>query len=40
MSTNQPTTIFRNSWSLYDLITEHNYMFHEELYKEVEALFE
>jgi SAM-dependent methyltransferase len=40
MSTNQPTTIFRNSWSLYDLITKHNYMFHEELYAQVEALVE
>ncbi|HJT51811.1 MAG TPA: class I SAM-dependent methyltransferase [Nitrosospira sp.] len=38
MSTNQSTTIFEKSWSLYDLITEHNYMFHEELYIQVEAL--
>lgn len=32
------TTLFRRSWSLYDAITAENYMFHRELYGEVEAI--
>lgn len=38
MSTNQPTTIFTQSWSLYDLITAYNYMFHQEIYEGVQKL--
>lgn len=38
MSTNQPTTIFTQSWSLYDLITAYNYMFHQEIYDGVQKL--
>lgn len=38
MSTNQPTTIFTQSWSLYDLITAYNYMFHNEIYDGVQRL--
>ncbi|SEL61062.1 class I SAM-dependent methyltransferase [Nitrosovibrio tenuis] len=34
----EPTAIFTRSWSLYDLITEHNYMFHREIYSGVEDL--
>jgi len=34
------TTIFRRSWSLYDAITAENYMYHRELYSEVEAILE
>ena len=30
--------IFTRSWSLYDLITEHNYMFHREIYSGIEDL--
>lgn len=32
MSSIEPDTFFTRSWSLYDLITEHNYMFHREIY--------
>jgi SAM-dependent methyltransferase len=32
------TTIFRQSWSTYDTITEKNYMFHRELYRHVADL--
>lgn len=32
------TALFRRSWSLYDLITERNYMFHRELYADVARL--
>ena len=32
MSSFEPDTFFTRSWSLYDLITEHNYMFHREIY--------
>lgn len=38
MSTAESTAIFTRSWSLYDLITAHNYMFHREIYREVENL--
>jgi cyclopropane fatty-acyl-phospholipid synthase-like methyltransferase len=38
MSSAEPVAIFTQSWSLYDLITEHNYMFHREIYAGVEAL--
>ncbi len=31
----ESTAIFSRSWSLYDLITEHNYMFHREIYREI-----
>jgi cyclopropane fatty-acyl-phospholipid synthase-like methyltransferase len=34
----EPTAIFTRSWSLYDLITEHNYMFHREIFSGVEEL--
>lgn len=34
----ESTAIFTRSWSLYDLITEHNYMFHREIYRSVEDL--
>jgi cyclopropane fatty-acyl-phospholipid synthase-like methyltransferase len=33
-----PVAIFTRSWSLYDLITEHNYMFHREIYAGVGEL--
>lgn len=33
-----PTAIFTHSWSLYDLLTAHNYMFHREIYGEVKRL--
>jgi cyclopropane fatty-acyl-phospholipid synthase-like methyltransferase len=34
----EPVAIFTRSWSLYDLITEHNYMFHREIYAGVGEL--
>jgi SAM-dependent methyltransferase len=33
-----PTAIFTRSWSLYDLLTEYNYMFHREIYADVKDL--
>lgn len=36
--TSDSTAIFTHSWSLYDLITEHNYMSHQEIYAGVENL--
>jgi SAM-dependent methyltransferase len=33
-----PTAIFTRSWSLYDLLTAHNYMFHREIYAAVKDL--
>jgi len=33
-----PTAIFTRSWSLYDLLTTYNYMFHREIYAEVKDL--
>jgi SAM-dependent methyltransferase len=33
-----PSTLFRRSWSLYDAITAENFMFHRELYGEVAAI--
>jgi len=38
MTSAESTTIFARSWSLYDLITEHNYMFHQEIYAGVGRL--
>lgn len=38
MTSLEATTIFTHSWSLYDLITEHNYMFHREIYEEINNL--
>jgi SAM-dependent methyltransferase len=38
MSEKDQTALFRDSWSLYDFITERNYMFHRELYAEVARL--
>ena len=38
MSFHDPAAIFTRSWSLYDLLTEHNYMFHREIYGGVEEL--
>lgn len=38
MTSAEPTTIFTRSWSLYDLITAHNYMFHQEIYARVGRL--
>ncbi len=32
MTSAKSTAIFTRSWSLYDLITAHNYMFHQEIY--------
>lgn len=38
MNKAESTAIFTRSWSLYDLITAHNYMFHREIYRDVENL--
>lgn len=38
MPDDDTTAIFRRSWSLYDFITERNYMFHREIYAEVARL--
>lgn len=38
MTSAESTTIFTRSWSLYDLITVHNYMFHNEIYAGVARL--
>jgi SAM-dependent methyltransferase len=38
MNSLEPTAIFTRSWSLYDLLTEYNYMFHREIYAEVKEL--
>jgi SAM-dependent methyltransferase len=38
MSSPDSTAIFTRSWSLYDLLTEHNYMFHQEIYAGVDEL--
>lgn len=38
MTSAKATAIFTRSWSLYDLITQHNYMFHREIYAGVEDL--
>lgn len=37
-SPNDETTLFRKSWTLYDAISERNYMFHREIYEHVRAL--
>jgi SAM-dependent methyltransferase len=38
MSYPDPAAIFTRSWALYDLLTEHNYMFHRQIYAAVEEL--
>ena len=38
MSCPEPAGIFTRSWSLYDLLTEHNYMFHREIYAGIDGL--
>ena len=38
MTSADSTAIFTHSWSLYDLITQHNYMSHQEIYAGVEEL--
>lgn len=38
MTSAKPTTIFTRSWSLYDLLTEYNYMYHREIYAGIEGL--
>jgi SAM-dependent methyltransferase len=38
MSCPESVGIFTRSWSLYDLLTEHNYMFHREIYAGVDGL--
>ncbi|SIO01487.1 class I SAM-dependent methyltransferase [Nitrosomonas cryotolerans] len=38
MTSAESTSIFTHSWSLYDLITEYNYMFHQEIYTGVGQL--
>jgi SAM-dependent methyltransferase len=40
MSCPEPAGIFTRSWSLYDLLTEHNYMFHREIYAGVDGLMQ
>ena len=35
MNSSTPISIFTQSWSTYDLITEYNYMFHREIYATV-----
>jgi SAM-dependent methyltransferase len=35
---NDETTLFRQSWTLYDSISEMNYMFHREIYAHITAL--
>lgn len=38
MSSFESNDFFTRSWSLYDLITEHNYMFHREIYAKIADL--
>jgi SAM-dependent methyltransferase len=38
MTSPDSAEIFARSWSLYDLITEYNYMFHDEIYAEISDL--
>lgn len=40
MRVDQTTSFFSRSWSVYDLITRHNYMFHREIYCAVAKLLE
>ena len=40
MTIADPTAIFKDSWSLYDLITEYNYMSHQEIYAGVDQLLQ
>ncbi len=35
MTTSETTAFFTHTWSVYDLITEHNYMSHREIYAKV-----
>ena len=38
MTSSESADLFARSWSLYDHITEHNYMFHQEIYDELAEL--
>ena len=38
MTSSESADLFARSWSLYDHITEHNYMFHQEIYAELSEL--
>jgi SAM-dependent methyltransferase len=38
MSSPESAAIFTRSWSLYDLLTEHNYMFHRQIYAGLEEV--
>lgn len=38
MTSSESADLFARSWSLYDHITEHNYMFHQEIYAEFSEL--
>lgn len=38
MTSAKSTAIFTRSWSLYDLLTEYNYMYHREIYAGIEDL--
>lgn len=38
MASAEPAKFFARSWSLYDQITEHNYMFHREIYAKIADL--
>ena len=38
MTSSESADLFARSWSLYDHITEHNYMFHQEIYAELAEL--
>ncbi|SCY55749.1 class I SAM-dependent methyltransferase [Nitrosospira sp. Nsp13] len=38
MTSPETTAIFTRSWSLYDLLTEYNYMFHREIYRKIEDI--
>ena len=38
MTSPDSTAFFARSWTLYDLITEYNYMFHREIYAKIEDL--
>jgi cyclopropane fatty-acyl-phospholipid synthase-like methyltransferase len=38
MTSDESTGFFERSWSLYDLITEHNYMLHREIYARIADL--
>ena len=38
MTSSESADLFARSWSLYDHITEHNYMFHQEIYDKLAEL--